>query len=129
MLKKLIFVAEDNQLWTQLDEDTIITTQTENILLEPGESTEVEVVLTWDKEKQYFGLMNNIAEISKDDNDFDSPDVDSTPDNQKQGEDDIDDAPVMVTVKTGQIIMYIAISMVVLLAIFGGIILIKKFVL
>ena len=125
----LIFVAEDNQLWTQLDEDTIITTQTENILLEPGESTEVEVVLTWDKEKQYFGLMNNIAEISKDDNDFDSPDVDSTPDNQKQGEDDIDDAPVMVTVKTGQIIMYIAISMVVLLAIFGGIILIKKFVL
>ena len=48
----LIFVAEDNPLWTQLEDGTIVTTQTENTLLEPGESTEVEVILTWDKEAQ-----------------------------------------------------------------------------
>ena len=68
--------------------------------------------------------MDNWAEISKDDNDFDSPDI-----NNVHGEDDIDDAPVMVTVKTGQVVMYIAISMTVLIAISGGIILIKKYVL
>ena len=123
----LIFEEEDNPLWTKLDDKTIITTQTQDILLEPGETTEVEVTLTWDK--QNFGVMDNIAEISKDDNDFDSPDKDSTPDNNVQGEDDIDDARVMLTVKTGQIVIYIAISMTVLIVILGGILLIKKFVL
>ena len=36
----------------------------------------------------------NTAEISEDDNDKDVPDIDSTPDNKKEGEDDIDTAEV-----------------------------------
>ena len=125
----LIFVAEDNPLWTQLEDGTIITTQTENTLLEPGESTEVEVILTWDKEAQNFGVMDNWAEISKDDNDFDSPDIDSTPDNNVHGEDDIDDAPVMVTVKTGEAQVYIITTLSVLGILGTGITLIRKLVL
>ena len=125
----LIFVAEDNPLWTQLEDGTIVTTQTENTLLEPGESTEVEVILTWDKEAQNFGVMDNWAEISKDDNDFDSPDIDSTPDNNIHGEDDIDDAPVMVTVKTGEAQVYIITTLSVLGILGTGLTLIRKFVL
>ncbi len=125
----LIFVAEDNPLWTQLEDGTIVTTQTENTLLEPGESTEVEVILTWDKEAQNFGVMDNWAEISKDDNDFDSPDIDSTPDNNVHGEDDIDDAPVMVTVKTGEAQVYIITTLSVLGILGTGITLIRKLVL
>ena len=125
----LIFVAEDNPLWTQLEDGTIVTTQTENTLLEPGESTEVEVILTWDKEAQNFGVMDNWAEISKDDNDFDSPDIDSTPDNNVHGEDDIDDAPVMVSVKTGEAQVYIITTLSVLGILGTGITLIRKFVL
>ena len=125
----LIFEAEDNPLWTQIDEKTIVTTQTENILLEPGESTEVEVILTWDKVAQNFGVMDNWAEISKDDNDFDSPDIDSTPDNNVHGEDDIDDAPVMVTVKTGEAQVYVITTLSVLGLLGTGLTLIKKFVL
>ena len=125
----LIFVAEDNPLWTQLEDGTIVTTQTENTLLEPGESTEVEVILTWDKEAQNFGVMDNWAEISKDDNDFDSPDIDSTPDNNVHGEDDIDDAPVMVTVKTGEAQVYIITTLSVLGMLGTGLTLIRKFVL
>ena len=125
----LIFVAEDNPLWTQLEDGTIITTQTENTLLEPGESTEVEVILTWDKEAQNFGVMDNWAEISKDDNDFDSPDIDSTPDNNVHGEDDIDDAPVMVTVKTGEAQVYIITTLSALGILGTGLTLIRKFVL
>ena len=125
----LIFVAEDNPLWTQVDDRTIVTTQTENTLLEPGESTEVEVILTWDKEAQNFGVMDNWAEISKDDNDFDSPDIDSTPDNNVHGEDDIDDAPVMVTVKTGEAQVYIITTLSVLGILGTGLTLIRKFVL
>ena len=125
----LIFVAEDNPLWTQLEDGTIVTTQTENTLLEPGESTEVEVILTWDKEAQNFGVMDNWAEISKDDNDFDSPDIDSIPDNNVHGEDDIDDAPVMVTVKTGEAQVYIITTLSVLGILGTGLTLIRKFVL
>ena len=125
----LIFVAEDNPEWTQLEDGTIVTTQAENILLEPGESTEVEVILTWDKEKQNFGVMDNWAEISKDYNDFNSPDIDSTPDNNVHGEDDIDDAPVMVTVKTGEAQVYIITTLSVLGILGTGLTLIRKFVL
>ena len=124
----LKFVQEDNKLWTKIDEKTIVTDQTKDILLRPGETTEVEVVLTWINDKENFGLMVNVAEISKDYNDFDSPDIDSTPDNKKDGEDDIDDAPVIVSVKTGQIIMYTTISMIILSIIISGIVLIKKYI-
>ena len=53
-----------------------------------------------------MGVMDNWAEISEDYNEYGSPDIDSTPDNNKKDEDDIDDAPVMVTVQTGEIAKY-----------------------
>ena len=125
----LIFVPEDNPEWTQNEDGTIVTTQAQDILLEPGQSTEVEVILTWDKEKQNFGVMDNWAEISKDYNDFGSPDIDSTPNNNKHGEDDIDDAPVLVSVKTGEAQIYVLTTLSVLGMLGTGLTLIKKFVL
>lgn len=44
-----------------------------------------------------------MAEISKDYNEFNTPDIDSTPDNKVDGEDDIDDAPVMLSLYWGKI--------------------------
>ena len=125
----LKFVAEDNPLWTQVGDKTITTDQTKDILLQPGESTEVEVLLTWINDEENMGVMDNWAEISKDYNEFGSPDIDSTPDNNKQGEDDIDNAPVMVTIQTGQISTYTTITLAALAIILAGVILIKKFVL
>ena len=125
----LKFVAEDNPLWTQIDENTIVTDQTKDILLQPGDTTELEVILTWINDSENFGVMDNWAEISKDDNDFDSPDIDSTPNNNKHGEDDIDDAPVLLSVQTGQVAVYTTITMAVLAILTSGVVLIKKFVL
>ena len=125
----LKFVAEDNPLWTKIDESTIVTDQTKDILLQSGDTTEVEVILTWINDSENFGVMDNWAEISKDYNDFDSPDIDSTPDNNKHGEDDIDDAPVLLSVQTGQIIVYTTITMAVLAILTSGVVFIKKFVL
>ena len=125
----LKFVAEDNPLWKQIDEKTITTDQTKDILLQPGDTTEVEVLLTWINDSENFGVMDNWAEISKDHNDFNSPDIDSTPDNNKKGEDDIDDAPVSVGVQTGQIKTFTTISLAVLVILSSGVVLIKKFVL
>ena len=125
----LKFVAEDNPLWKQIDEKTITTDQTKDILLQPGDTTEVEVLLTWINDSENFGVMDNWAEISKDHNDFNSPDIDSTPDNNKKGEDDIDDAPVSVGVQTGQIKTFTTIGLAVLVILSSGVVLIKKFVL
>ena len=76
-----------------------------------------------------MGLKVNTAEISKDYNEFGIPDKDSTPDNKKAGEDDIDDAPVMLSVSTGTVKTYFALGGLVLITFAGGIMLIKKYIL
>ena len=124
----LRFVAEDNSGWTDEGNNVISTRLLENTLLQPGESAEVEVVLTWINGEDNMGQMTNIAEISEDYNDKGAPDRDSTPDNQVWGEDDIDDAPVLLSIETGQERIYYVLGFTVLGTLAGGLVLIKKFV-
>ncbi len=125
----LKFVAEDNPGWKDEGNNVISTRLLENTLLQPGEYADVEVLLTWINSENNMGVMNNTAEISEDYNEYGVPDIDSTPDNKKAGEDDIDDAPVMLSISTGQIRLYFTLGFVVLITIASGVIMIKKFVL
>ena len=125
----LKFVAEDNPGWKDEGNNIISTRLLENTLLQPGEYADVEVLLTWINNENNMGVMTNTAEISEDYNEYDVPDIDSTPDNQKPGEDDIDDAPVMLSITTGQARIYFTLGFIILVTIAGGVILIKKFVL
>ena len=111
----LTFDQADNPTWTQLDDKTIVTDELKSTYLNPGESAEVTVVLRWINSGTNLGLKVNVAEISKDRNEYDVHDVDSTPGNYVWGEDDIDDAPVMLAVKTGNTIL--AYTMIALVAI------------
>ena len=123
----LKFVAEDNPDWTEKD-GKIVTRALENTLLQPGESAEVKVLLTWVNSANNMGVMTNTAEISEDYNDYGIPDRDSTPNNKVPGEDDIDDAPVMLTVKTGSdVIIYISVACGILAILGAGIFGIKKY--
>ncbi len=124
----LKFVKEDNPKWVQKDEKTITTDQLKDTLLKPGESATVEVVLTWINDGDNMGVKVNIAEISKDYNDSHTPDIDSTPGNEVPGEDDIDDAPVMLTVAAGEVPSYIGFGTIIVVMLAGGIFLIKKYV-
>lgn len=127
----LVFVAEDNEHWTDEGNNVISTRQLTGTILEPGESAEVEVVLRWINGNDNLGPKTNIAEISEDYNEEDVPDKDSTPDNKKEEEDDIDDATVLLSVNQGGGIqsIYINLSLMFLAIIFIGGIIIKKFVL
>ena len=125
----LKFVAEDNPTWTDKGNNVITTNELENKLLQPGETAEVEVLLTWINGEDNMGQKTNIAEISKDYNDKGVPDRDSTPNNKQPGEDDIDDAPVLLSVETGRMKMYTALGLTVLVTLAGGIFLIKRYVL
>ena len=124
----LEFLQEDNPNWT-VEGDKIITRQLENTLLQPGETAEVKVILTWKKDPDNMGVKINIAEISEDYNEKGAHDIDSTPDNQVEGEDDIDDAPVALSIKTGQNRIYFTLIGIILVTIAGGIVLIKRYVL
>lgn len=124
----LEFLPEDNPDWEEI-EGKIITTKLADTLLQPGESATVEVILTWINDSENMGVKTNVAEISKDDNENDAEDIDSTPNNQKEGEDDIDDAPVMLAVTTGGETTYIILSTVILVMFGTGIFMIKKYVL
>ena len=124
----LKFVASDNKDWTEAD-GKVTTKALENTLLQPGESAEVSIILTWINDSNNMGVKTNIAEISKDHNEYGTPDIDSTPNNKVPGEDDIDDAPVMLTVKTGsEIILYTTIGLGILTIIGIGVIGIKKYI-
>ena len=125
----LRFVAADNPDWKQVSDNVVATTKLENTLLKPGESASVDIILTWINGDNNLGKKVNIAEISKDYNDSHTPDIDSTPDNFKDGEDDIDDAPVILSIKTGEATIYFTLGIIMLVTVAGGIILIKKYVL
>lgn len=124
----LEFVKEDNPDWKEVD-GKVVTDKLKDTLLKPGDTKDVTITLTWINNENNMGLKVNTAEISKDYNEYGTPDIDSTPKNKVPGEDDIDDAPVMLTVKTGQAATYAGVTVIVLTILAGGVISIKKFVL
>ena len=125
----LKFVKEDNPDWYEKEDGTVGTRALEGTLLKPGESAEVQIILTWINGNENFGKKVNLAEISEDKNDSNTPDIDSTPDNRVLEEDDIDNAEVVLVISTGTAPTYIALTTTVLTIMSVGIILIKKYVL
>ena len=134
--KGLEFKAEDNKKygWVKVGDDKVTTRALETVLLEPGESTELEIVFTWINDKNNLGVKTNIAEITEDYNEHNSKDIDSTPDNkkdpyEKEQEDDDDFALVVLSLKTGKGASYTILITAVIVMFAGGIYLIKKYVL
>lgn len=125
----LEFYADDNPGW-KISEDGVVTTDLlKDTLLKPGESAEVTIVLRWKNEAKNLGLKVNTAEISKDENEYGTPDIDSTPDNNVDGEDDQDTAPVILSVSTGAGPTYIVLTITIMTLFATGCYSIKKFVL
>ena len=81
----LEFIPADNSQWTQSSDRIITTNALANTLLQPGETASVQVTLKWINGDNNFGLKTNVAEISADKNDSNSPDIDSTPNNNEIG--------------------------------------------
>lgn len=125
----LEFIADENKQWTKVSDSKITTNALANTKLEPGKEASVQVTLKWINGENNLNLKTNTAEISADKNDSNTPDIDSTPNNQKAGEDDIDTADVFLSISTGTAPTYIALTTTVLAILATGIILIKKFVL
>ena len=130
----LKFVAEDNKQygWVEQADGTITNRCFENTLLKEGDTAEVTVILTWINGAKNFGEKINYAEISEDENEYGSPDVDSTTNNftDVPKEDDEDSDKVLLQIRTGisgQTVIYATIA-VALMIVFAGVFGIKKYV-
>ena len=125
----LEFIPEDNKHWTKESDKVVTTEALKDTLLEPGKTASTQITLKWTNAENNMGEKVNIAEISQDKNDSNSPDIDSTPNNKVMTEDDIDTAPVVLSVSTGSEPVYVILPMTVLGILAVGIVLIKKYVL
>ena len=112
MPSEMKFNSELNSDWYTNGDGTLYNSSLANTLIRPGESKEVTLTLTKKMTENNLGLYNNTAEIYEAYNDLGLEDYDSTPGNKVNGEDDISSADVLITLKTGEVIIISAIAVI-----------------
>ncbi len=125
----LSFNAELNRDWYQAESGTILNSSLANTKIAPGESKEVTLLLTMKTSENNLGLISNQAEIYEAYNDLGLADIDSTTGNKASNEDDMSNADLVVTVKTGEYILFGGLTILVVALIGVGAYFIKKKVL
>lgn len=124
------FNSELNRDWYQSSNGDLYNSSLANTKLESGESLEVSLTLTKKMTDTNTGIVNNNAEIYEVYNDEGTLDIDSTPANKVSGEDDMSSADVVISVKTGDAIIYTTlISTIICIVIGVSIYYIRKIVL
>jgi len=98
-----------NPDWYTGTDGNLYTTQLADVELKPGESREIKLVLEKQMTEENTGLVNNITEIAEDYNIYGVSDTNSTPMNKAQGENDMGSADAIITVKTGEVFIYISV--------------------
>ena len=128
--KGVSFSTELNKDWYLSDNGNVYNASLANEIINPGESKELTLVVTKKITEDSLGdPINNNAEIYESYNEQGLKDIDSTPGNKAQDEDDMSTADVIFSIVTGKIIMYTTIILG-LVAILGfGVFEIKKRVL
>ena len=101
------FSTEINRDWYKKTDGSLATKELANEVINPGESKVVTLTLTKTMTPDNVGISTNIAEIGEQSNKLSIPDIDSTPNNNKQDEDDLSKAEVIVSVATGLMPTYI----------------------
>ena len=126
---ELKFNSELNKDWYEGTNGTVYNSSLANTIIKPGESKTVTLILTKNMNNDDFGVFSNSAEIYEASNNYGLLDIDSTPGNKASNEDDYSIANVIVGVKTGQAVIYVTLTMVVLIIIATGVYVIRKKVL
>ncbi len=123
------FTVDLNKDWYKADDGNLYNASLANTLIKPGETKELTLILTKTMTGTSTGPVHNTAEIYEASTDVGLTDYDSTPANQVQSEDDYSSADVLLGVKTGEVYIYVVITML-CVGVFGvGIYFIKKKVL
>ena len=128
--KGVSFSTELNKDWYLSDNGNVYNASLANEIIKPGESKELTLVVTKKITEDSLGdPINNNAEIYESYNEQGLKDIDSTPGNKAQNEDDMSMADVIFSIVTGKIIMYTTITLGVIAILGFGVFEIKKRVL
>lgn len=125
----LRFSSELNSDWYEGNNGTLYNTSLANTLINPGESVEITLTLTMNVTDNSFGMITNNAEIIETSNDYGIEDVDSIAGNRSTNEDDYSTANIILGVQTGQIFIYVTLTLTIIAIIGVGTYIIKKRVL
>ena len=104
------FSTELNKDWYTSNKN-IETRALADTIINPGESQTITLILTKNMNENGNGIYCNTAEIAEDYNEYGQADSDSTPGNNKEGEDDQSSANVILGLKTGGPVTYITLTL------------------
>lgn len=104
----MTFNSTLNPDWYSGTDGSLYTKALADVELASGESRTITLVLTKQMTAENTGLVSNTAEISDDYNIYGVSDNNSKPSNKAQGEDDISTADTILTVKTGEALIYVS---------------------
>lgn len=109
-----------NKDWYTGTDGNLYSTAFADIELAQGESRTIKLVLTKQMTEENVGIVNNLAEICEDYNIYGISDINSTPGNKAQGENDLGSADVAILIKTGEQLIYV--SVIITTALLGSIV-------
>lgn len=124
--KEYNFSSELNTSWYQGTDNNLYCLELAEEAIKSGETKSVKLVLSKTMTTTNTGLISNTAEIAEDFNDFALSDINSTPGNNEQKENDMSGADVLISVKTGGVMLYIGIILASMLILGGGIYIVNK---
>lgn len=113
----LKFNSSLNSNWYAGTDGNLYSEELANMIINPGETKEIKLILTKNITDTNSGISNNNAEISEDYNELGLYDKDSTTGNKAQGEDDMSSADIIITPKTGAPVVITVVGLVILLAV------------
>lgn len=123
------FSTELNKDWYLSENGNLYNASLANTIIKPGETKEVTLVVTRKITEDSLGSLYNSAEIYESYNEQGLQDMDSTPANKAQDEDDMSQAGIILSIVTGKIITYTTITLGVITILGFGIFAIKRKVL
>lgn len=121
------FNSELNKDWYQSGND-VYCTSLANEKIEPGESREVKLTVIKEIKENNTGLVNNTAEIVSSYNEFGLTDINSTEGNKVKGENDMGSADLIISIKTGQVVMTVSLIIFTIVILAVAIFLIRRMI-
>lgn len=125
----LDFSSEINKSWYQTTEGNVCTKELSNQIINPGETKSVTLTLTKTMTQDNTGTIINKSEINAHNNESMLEDIDSTPGNKNESEDDMSRADVIISVRTGGVIGYMFLIIIIVAIVGTGVFFINKEVL
>lgn len=119
--KDLSFNQEINQFWSQSKDGAISTKELSNQIINPGETKNITLIASKKMTEENTGTIINKVKIEKYSSDYGTEEVDNN-NNESQ-------ADVIISIRTGKLILYLSLTMIIITVIAIGVYFIKKGVL